>query len=157
MEAGSTSRRTLVIGIGNVLRTDDGVGFAAVERLEHDARLADATLLWVQQLTPELAVDFAAADIVVLIDADAELAPGEVSRRHVEPEAADGPGMTHHVDPASLAALAADLYAGSPDVFVVGVGSASLDVGEGLSPAVAAALPRVVETVVALLGASRAR
>jgi hydrogenase maturation protease len=90
----------------------------------------------------------------VLIDADAELAPGEVSLRPIEPQAAPagGPGMTHHVDVSSLAALASDLYGGSPEVFAVGVGPASLEVGEGLSPAVEAALPEIVETVARLLG-----
>jgi hydrogenase maturation protease len=150
----------LVVGFGNLLRTDDGVGFAAVEKLEADPRLALAResgrlrVFWAQQLTPELAVDFAAADIVVLVDADAELAPGVIRERRVEASAAAtaGPGMTHHVDAASLTAMARDLYGGSPEVWVVGVGPASMEVGEGLTPAVAAAVPRAVETVVRLLG-----
>ncbi len=158
---GRAERRGLVVGIGNVLRSDDGVGFATVERLEADPRFVSAIgrgslrVFWAQQLTPELAVDFAAADVVVLVDADAELAPGAVSWRRVavETAAAAGPGMTHHVDVASLAAMATELYGGAPEVFVVGVGPASLDVAQELSPLVARALPEVVETVAQLLGA----
>ncbi len=157
---GQPRRRGLVVGIGNVLRTDDGVGLRAVERLEADPRLVDAIasgrlrVFWVQQLTPELAVDFAGADVVVLVDADAELAPGVVSRRRTSlaPAASGGASLTHHVDVASLAAMAADLYGGSPEVFVVGVGPESLAVGEALTARVERALPEVVDTVVQLLG-----
>ena len=161
---GPAERRGLVVGFGNVLRSDDGVGFATVERLEADPRLVNALasgqlrVLWAQQLTPELAVDFAAAEIVVLVDANVDLAPGEVRVEVVDvgsgagAGAGAGAGMTHHVDATSVAAMARDLFGGEPVVWVVGVGPASLDVGEELSAVVAAALPRVVETVVQLLG-----
>jgi hydrogenase maturation protease len=150
-----------VVGFGNLLRTDDGVGFATVERLEADPRLVKARdsgrliIFWAQQLTPELSVDFAAADVVVLVDADAELEPGVVRTQRVAVEAAAnaGPGMTHHVDASSLAAMAVELYGGSPEVWVVGVGPESLDVGETLTQLVTAAVPKVVETVLQLLGA----
>ena len=159
-DRGLAARRGLVVGFGNTLRTDDGVGFTAVERLEADPRFVSAStqgrvrVFWAQQLTPELAVDFAGADVVVLVDADAELAPGHVRVRRVEAAAAAdaGPGMTHHVDAASLAAMAAELFGGSPTVWVVGVGPASMDVGERLTETVEAALPRVLEAVVQLLG-----
>jgi Ni,Fe-hydrogenase maturation factor len=49
--------------------------------------------------------------------------------------------------------MATDLYGGAPEVFVVGVGPGSLDVGESLTPTVEAAVPVVVETVIQLLGA----
>ena len=48
--------------------------------------------------------------------------------------------------------MAADLYGGSPEVFVVGVGPESLAVGEALTTRVERALPEVVDTVVQLLG-----
>jgi hydrogenase maturation protease len=158
----STGRRALVVGLGNLLRTDDGVGFAVVERLDTDPRLTAVResgrlrVFWAQQLTPELAADFSAVDVVVLVDADTELAPGEVQARRVDAAAAApgsaGPGMTHHVDAASLAAMARDLYGAAPKVWVVGVGPDSLEVGEALTPVVSAAVPRAVESAVQLLG-----
>ena len=158
---GPAERRGLVVGFGNVLRTDDGVGFVVVERLEADPRVVNGLrggwlrVFWSQQLLPELAVDFAAADVVVLVDANAELAPGEIRVDAVEAAAAgaaSGPGMTHHVDAGSLAAMARDLYGGSPVVRVVGVGPESMDVGEKLTATVEAAVPEIIETVVGLLG-----
>ena len=155
-------RRGLVVGFGNLLRTDDGIGAATVERLDADRRFdrarADGRLrvFWTHQLTPELAVDFAAADVVVLVDADVQLAPGNLDVRPVDAataSAGSGPGMTHHVDAATIAAMCRDLYGGSPEVWIVGVGPASMEVGEQLSDVVSAAVPRVVEAIVQVLGA----
>ena len=49
--------------------------------------------------------------------------------------------------------LARELYGHSPDVYLVSVGVASLDVGERLSPAVEAAVPRVVDALADLVAA----
>ncbi len=62
--------------------------------------------------------------------------------------------MTHHVDAASLVAMAAALYGGAPEVRVVGVGPGSLDVGEGLTAVVEGAVPQVIEAVLGLVGAA---
>jgi Ni,Fe-hydrogenase maturation factor len=57
----------LVIGIGNPLRGDDGVGRWLAQRAGR--WLAPAQLRTVQQLTPELAADIALASRVLFIDA----------------------------------------------------------------------------------------
>jgi hydrogenase maturation protease len=57
----------LVIGIGNSLRSDDGVGWRLARRAEHWR--PEAQVRSVQQLTPELAVELAAASRVLFIDA----------------------------------------------------------------------------------------
>jgi hydrogenase maturation protease len=139
-------RGVLIVGYGNQLRADDGLGWRAVELLEQDARVAGATLLSRHQLTPELALDFSGASLVILIDAAADVAPGAVAVRRVEP-AASGSLMSHHVDPAGLAAMARRLYAASPRVYMVSLGAASLDDGEALTPIVEAALPNLVDAV----------
>ena len=59
----------LVVGYGNVLRSDDGVGWQVADILTDDARLAGATILRCHQLTPELALDVSRASVVVLVDA----------------------------------------------------------------------------------------
>jgi hydrogenase maturation protease len=157
---GPALRQGLVVGFGNPLRADDGVGAAVVERLNVEPSLSTALrrgslrVFWTHQLTPELSADFAAADIVILVDADAGLAPGVVREQLVDVASAAmaGPGMTHHVDAASLAAMARDLFDGSPEVWVVGVGPESTEVGETLTPAVAAAVPAAADAAIRLLG-----
>ena len=48
-------------------------------------------------------------------------------------------------------ALAATLTGRSPDAVAIGIGVADLEVGEGLSPAVESALPKVVDIVADLV------
>lgn len=143
------TRRPLVIGYGNTLRRDDGVGLRAAELLRVDPRLAEVDVLAVHQLTPELAVDIGAASFVVFVDADADGQPGVVS---VHPVAGgSGSASTHHVGAAELLALARELTGGAPEAIAVGVGAADLEVGEGLSPDVEAVLPEVVDRVAELI------
>ena len=142
--------RVLVIGYGNVLRTDDGIGRHAAEALAEGGRLQGAVIQSVHQLTPELALDVSDADLVVLVDADEGTAPGTIATRRVE---RGGPrqAWSHQLDPSGLADLAFELYGSEPALFVLGVGVASIEVGEGLSPPVEAALPAVLDAIVALV------
>jgi hydrogenase maturation protease len=150
----SGAEGTLIVGYGNTLRRDDGLGWRAAELLADDPRLRGARVLWQQQLTPELAVDVGEASLVILIDvADGDEA-GALSVRRLDPAvmaAPAGSAMTHHLEPETLIALARDLWNASPAVFVVSVVAASLEVGDGLSEAVEQALPAVVDAVVAIV------
>ena len=148
----------LVVGYGNALRTDDGLGWHVAERLADDPRLAGATVLRRHQLTPELALDISEATLLVLVDASHGPAAGEVSVERLEPTGDAGTSGTtwsHHLTPATLVDLARELYGRAPDVFVVGCGVASVEMGDELSPEVRDALPRVVDAVADLV-ASRA-
>jgi len=76
--------RPLVVGYGNTLRGDDGVGPRVAELLAADPRLAGAVVLARHQLTPELAADIAEAALVVFIDASENGKPGEISIRRID-------------------------------------------------------------------------
>ena len=150
----------LVVGYGNPLRSDDGVGPAVAERLAQDPRLRGAEIRAEHQLTPELALDASGATLLVLIDAAEDAGAGEVVVRRLGPDGTTGggpveeagPPLTHHLDPGGLLALARELFGAAPaSVVIVGIGVASLEVGETLSPEVQAAVPRVVELVAALV------
>jgi len=152
--AGPEAGDVLVVGYGNPLRTDDGVGPAVAERLAGDPRLAGATVLTGHQLTPELAFDASRASLLILVDAEDGLAPGELSvRRLAAPDGdeASGPPLTHHLDPAGLLALARELFGASPPLVMVGIGTASMELGEGLTPQVEAAVARAADAVVAVV------
>jgi hydrogenase maturation protease len=147
----AAGRGVLVVGYGNPLRGDDGLGWHAAGLLADDPRLRGAQVIGRHQLTPELAADFRDASLVILIDANVVDKAGAVSVRHIDPVAASGAASSHHVEPAELMALAHELWGASPAVFVVSAGAASLEVGDGLSPAVEAALPAVVDAVAAIV------
>lgn len=145
----------LVIGYGNGLRSDDGVGPAVAARLAGDPRLAGADVRAVHQLTPELALDASGSSLLVLVDASTDAPAGEVGVKRLDPagEADDAPGevMSHHVDPAGIVGLARELWGTAPPVVIVSVGIASLEVGERLTPSVEAAVPRAVDAVAAII------
>lgn len=141
----------LVVGYGNALRTDDGLGWHVAERLASDPRFERVEVLQRHQLTPELAFDFAEASAVVLVDASTAVPAGTFTVTRVEPADAAATAWSHHVDPPALIALALDLYGRAPEVFVVSCGAASFDAGDRLSPVVAAALPALVDAVAALV------
>jgi hydrogenase maturation protease len=137
----------LIVGYGNPLRGDDGVGQAVAQTFAgHDA-IAGVDALACHQLTPELAERFAAAAWVVLIDAAAGLEAGRVSVTRLQPAPAPASTLGHYVEPAQLLHLAQALYGRSPEAYLVTVGAGSLELGEGLSPPVAAALPEVISIV----------
>jgi hydrogenase maturation protease len=153
--AADDSRHVLVIGYGNELRADDGVGRAIVERLVADPRARDARLLSVRQLTPDLAVDVAEASLVVFVDAAADLQPGEVAVRPVSADVGAG-AFSHHVSVGGLPGLARELYGRSPESVTVSVGLESTALAEGLSPAVEAAVPAAAEAVLRIVSEAAA-
>ena len=125
--------KTLVIGFGNPLRRDDGVGPFVVGLLEPSA---DLEVIACHQLTPEMAEAVSRAGRVIFIDARADLAPGEIAIEPVHPHAS---ALFHQFDPGTLLACAAQLYGAAPEAFLAGVGAESFELGETLSPAVEAA------------------
>jgi hydrogenase maturation protease len=143
----------LVIGYGNALRCDDGLGPRAVAMLQADRRLAGVTLLARHQLTPDLVLDIHQADFVILIDATHDAPAGVITSAPLGDVRSGGSAWSHHVDPATLVALAGELYGQVPVVVTISVGIGTVDAGEVLSPPVAAAMPRLVDTVASILAA----
>jgi len=147
---GQVSARTLVIGFGNSLRSDDGIGWSAAERLADDPRRGATQVIRRQQLTPELSLDISAASLVVFIDASSVVAAGEVTVRMLTAVPGSA-AWTHHMTPEALLAMTRDLYAATPDATLVSIGADSFAVGDGLSPAVERALPVALDIVLALI------
>jgi hydrogenase maturation protease len=140
----------LVVGFGNALRTDDGVGRAAAERCATDPRLDGATVMARHQLTPELALDVSRAAGVIFIDASHGPPAGTLTIGQLDPDGGGGTLSSHHVSPTSLVQLALELFGRAPAVWLVSVGVESMEPGDRLSPVVEAAIPRLVDAVVAL-------
>lgn len=140
----------LVIGCGNPLRTDDGLGLRAAEALAEVLPAGQCEILAIHQLTPELSEQIALADKVVFIDASANpngQKAGLIERQAVEGEIARSAAFSHQVSPTSLVELAGRLYGRRPEAVLFTVRAASFDLGEGLTPLVQAALPELVNRV----------
>jgi hydrogenase maturation protease len=139
--------KALIIGYGNPLRSDDGLGWHATRLVARELAGHDAEVITCHQLTPELAERLSQCRRAVFIDADTEGEPGEIQCRDLQPQAPASSALTHSCSPAGLLASAAALYGHCPQAVALTVSAQSFDLGESLSPAVAAALPAVVERV----------
>ncbi|MCC7103627.1 MAG: hydrogenase maturation protease [Chloroflexi bacterium] len=138
----------LVIGYGNPLRRDDGLGQRIVERLASQPD-PDVETIASHQLTPELAEPIGRAALVIFVDANQGPKPGRIEVRPIAPSSAPGDSLSfsHHVDPAVLLVWAQLLYGACPPAWVVSVEGADFGYGTGLSPAVEAAVPGVIERI----------
>jgi hydrogenase maturation protease len=147
----------LIIGYGNPLRGDDGLGPAIARAAAQmlDGR-PDARIVECHQLTPELAEDLAGVARAIFADASADAAPGEVVAVPVSPDAGSPGSFSHHMTPATLLSCARVLYGRAPEAWLVSAGVASCESGETLTPVAAAAVPvaarRVVELALAAPG-----
>jgi hydrogenase maturation protease len=135
---------TLVIGVGNTLRGDDGVAARVLELLE--ARAPGAFVLKATlSLLPELADDLVAHARVIFVDAD--VLAREVTLRPVEEERA---GL-HRFAPWGVVAMARSLgFLG--EAWVCSLPVEALGAGEGLSPAAVATADEAVERLLADAG-----
>ena len=149
MRAAPTTGRNLVVGYGNPLRGDDGLGWHVAAALAADPRLADTDVVTRHQLAPELAEDIATARVAVLIDACLGDTPGCVSIREVAPAA--GPSWSHHLRPEDVVGLAHALFGAAPQVLLVTVTGAHFGYSTQLSPAVSDCMSKVVATVATAL------
>ena len=137
-------RHVLIIGYGNPLRTDDGLGWQAVQRLAASLKHAPVEALAVHQLTPELGESIRSAGLVIFIDASHEGQPGTWTCAPVEPDTIPSPSLAHHLTPAGVLAYAQALFGASPPALLISVAGKSFVYGERLTPRVEAALPGVI-------------
>lgn len=121
----------LVIGYGNPLRGDDGIGPAVAAEVAA-LNLPGVRVMVVHQLTPELAADLAEVRLAVFVDAAAGGEP--VAAVRLEPSS-DGDVMTHAADPRGLLALAQAVFGRSPEAWLVTAAGADFGFGDALSPA----------------------
>lgn len=148
-------RCDLLIGWGNPLRGDDGVGQAIAAAVE---RWGQPELVVVEavQLTPELAPLLAAARRVLFVDAEAGAAAVTGGWRlepvvPLEPggttAAWSSPPLSHHASPGVLLMLAETLYGRRPPAWQLLVAAHACGFGSGLSPATEALLPGALAAV----------
>lgn len=122
---------TLVIGYGNTLRSDDGVGVRVVEKVE-ELKLPGVRTLVCQQLSPEHAEPISRARVVIFVDAALD-APKEVQLRPLDP-GATSQLMAHAADPRTMLALARDVFGRVPKAWWLTIPAEKMEFGETLSP-----------------------
>ena len=126
----------LVIGIGNLLRQDDGIGPRVVEALRASSSTSVCAAC---DLVPELALRLRGARRVLFVDADAE---GEETR--LLRVGKEGAGLGHGLSPRALLELAERAFGAAPEGFILSVPGFEFGHGEGLSRRAEALLPAAV-------------
>ena len=129
-EHSESANDLLVIGYGNELRCDDGVGPRVAAQLEQ-MRLRSVRTIACHQLTPELAEPLARVQRAIFVDAALD-AP-EVRLRELKP-AENSQIMAHAPDPRTLLAVARDVYGHCPAAWWLTIPVEKLEFGETLSP-----------------------
>ena len=141
---------TVVIGIGNDHRRDDGIGPAVA------AAVADRGLPGVRVLRcaaePTAVLDaWAGADVAVIVDAVVGPTPGRIGHCSLEAVTESATLSSHDVNLRQTYELGRALGRAPALVVVVTIDVADTGYGSGLSPAVATALPRAVAAVIAFV------
>ncbi|MGP8055620.1 MAG: hydrogenase maturation protease [Limisphaerales bacterium] len=134
----------LVIGYGNTLRGDDGVGPRVAEAIEK-LNLPGVRTLVCQQLSPEYADPVSRAHTVVFVDAAVD-APRKVQLRKLEP-GESSQLMAHAADPRTLLALARDAFGHAPQAWWLTIPAVKLDFSEALTPEAQRGFEEAVEKI----------
>lgn len=130
----------LVIGIGNALRGDDGIGPYVVNALPDRPDLETMT---VHQLVPELAEKIHAARCVLFVDAS--LDSDDVCLRQIEPSMHRGVG--HSCLPAALLGWTRFAYAEAPEAWLLSIPSSSFEFGNTLSERTESMIPEAMQRI----------
>jgi len=134
----------LIIGYGNRLRQDDGVGYRVAEILSARLDPEQARVLAVHQLTPELVLELAAADVtrVLFVDACRDQHQPLVMEKLNQAAATGSCG--HQMAPQLLLHMAQNLYQRTSRMWLLTLAAEQLEIGETFSQAASEACTSAV-------------
>jgi hydrogenase maturation protease len=141
----------VVLGLGNTLHSDDGVGPRAIERLKTETRVpVDAKLIEGGTLGLELLTYVWDCSYLLVLDAvDTGRPPGTMVRMSGEGlDALPSQGSVHQLGVADLLVALRALARQQPKIVLLGVQPATTDWGTELSPPVEAAMGSLIEAAI---------
>lgn len=145
--------RVLILGYGNPLRCDDGLGWQVAVQLFRANQSPEVLVLPCHQLTPELAEPIGRAETVLFIDSTRQGTPGEFHCEQIGSQ--PGPAsFTHHLSPAGLLDLSSELYGSCPKAYLLTICGESFEMGDSLSPIVCERLPELKARIRELIAES---
>jgi hydrogenase maturation protease len=122
--------RIAIVGMGNTIRSDDGLGCyicAALEKLV----LPNVVIMTVQQLDPEIVEDLLPFDKIVIVDAS--LTGDAVAFSELDEKMATAVASSHHMNAAMVHALARRIYGKELSLFLCAVKGENFEMGDHLS------------------------
>ena len=151
MKHAATIGGALVLGFGNELRRDDGLG-PVVARTVEARGVPGVCARGVHQLTPELAEELSRAALAIFVDARVEPKTPAVEARRLEAGRTSA-SSTHLCDPRDLLSLAIALYGRAPEAWLVSIAGHEFGPGEGLSERSRSQIDEAVRVIGELLRA----
>lgn len=142
----------LVLGIGNILLRDEGVGVRVIERMQQIPLPEDVELVDGGTAGADLLDVLADRRKVIVIDAvEADCEPGTVLRFSADDlTEPDGVGMSlHELGLGQALKMTKQLGSEPKEVVVFGIKPKDISCGLELSEEIAASVPKVVELVLA--------
>jgi len=140
--------RVLIIGFGNPLLTDEGVGIRAVELLQARELPPDIKVMDGGTSAIDILPFLEGVERVLILDAVAGTEPpGTIYRLEVNQiKYPEGREMSlHDIDVPTVLRMCATMGKPVPYTTIFGMQPASLEEGMGLTPPVEAALPRLID------------
>ena len=145
------AKHTLILGLGNPLLGDEGIGVRVVEELKgrelpdgvvvHEGGTAGLGLIGLME----------GYQRVIIVDAaDMGQPPGHVVRftpSEVQFKTAEAPLSLHQIGLGEALAVAEALEMAPAELIIIGVQPSRLEMGVGLSPEVEGAIPQIVRMV----------
>jgi hydrogenase maturation protease len=148
-------RDTIVVGLGNLLLKDDGVGVHTIQALEKEALPPTVELVDGGTSTLNLLSYFMGCPKIIIIDAlQAGLPPGTIYRLTPEdiPRYRAEHLSIHDVQILDVVKMAA-LLGGQPEVVILGIEPLEIASGLELTPVIEERIPALVQSVIRELSA----
>jgi hydrogenase maturation protease len=140
--------KILVIGYGNPLRADDGLGCHVARQIAHHLQGDERVeVIPCHQLAPEIARNIADADFVIFVDASTEGEPGTIIETTVVPDPECSGKFGDNTTPATLLAAAKALHGQCPQAVLFNMTGWCFDFGEQMSQIVGERLRDLVKMV----------
>lgn len=131
------NKKILVVGIGNPIRQDDGIGPYCAAQMQNDCKWENNKLvdyMVVHQLDVVYGEIFAGYELILFFDADALEGSEAFRLEKIRPQPRHHPFTSHIGSVPDILSLAAEIYGAVPQAFLVAVRGLTFGVGEGLSP-----------------------
>ncbi len=124
-------KNTCIVGIGNPLRSDDGVGAYICQLLE-EKKLPGVSCITTQQLDIGIAEDLSKYKRVIFVDAS--LKEETISFQSISSGFHQSNNSSHQVNAGMLANLVQQLYSTDTQFYICAIGATDFEMGNTLSP-----------------------